>query len=87
MVIDLPDELHARLLKAGSDTGLTPVEWIARRLPRPFKPPENSDGRTMAERFAGRVGLVGSGGSERISENHSKIFGDMLEEQHRKGRL
>jgi hypothetical protein len=41
----------------------------------------------MADLFAGRVGPIASGGDGRLSEDHSKLFGDYLEEKHRAGRL
>lgn len=42
---------------------------------------------TLAERFAGRVGVIASGGKERLSEHGSEIFREMLDDQRKAGRL
>ncbi len=49
----------------------------------------HAKGQTLAERAAelGLVGVVNSGGAERLSERHSEVFGEMLEEQRKAGRL
>jgi hypothetical protein len=63
---------------------------VAERLPvRPDGQPCSNEkpGRTLAERFAGRVGLIDSGEDGRLSEDHSKLFGEYLEEKHRADRL
>lgn len=89
-MIEMPDELYAELAKAAAVDGTTPLGWIAARL-RLLRGSKRMDpnptGQTLAERFAGRVGVVASGGQERLSERHSEVFGEMLEEQRRAGRL
>jgi hypothetical protein len=35
--------------------------------------------RTLADEFAGRTGVIGSGGQERLSENTGEKFVDHLE--------
>jgi len=49
----------------------------------------HANGQTLAERAAelGLVGVVDSGGAERLSERHSEVFGEMLEAQRKAGRL
>lgn len=43
--------------------------------------------RTMADRFAGRLGVVASNGDGRLSENTGETFTDYLEEKRRAGTL
>ena len=33
--LELPDELYSALVKAAKDTGVTPLDWIADKLPKP----------------------------------------------------
>lgn len=88
--VELSDEDYARLERAAEVEGITPAEWVARHLPGcpEAKPCTNGKpAQSLAERFAGRVGVVASGGKERLSERHSEIFGEMLEAQRKAGRL
>lgn len=88
--VDLPDADYARLEQAAADEGVTPAEWIAERLPgRAAVPPCPNDepGQTLAERFAPYIGVVASGGKECLSERHSDLFADYLEQKRREGRL
>lgn len=88
--VELPDADFERLEEAAAAEGMTPAAWIIAQLPVP-RPCSHAkdDGkpRTLAERFAGRVGVVASGGKERLSERTSEIFGEILEEKRRAGRL
>lgn len=88
--VELPDSDYARLEQAAAAEGVTPAEWIAERLlgqahvqPGPNDKPK----QTLAERFAGRVGVIASGGKERLSERHSEVFGDILAAKREAGRL
>lgn len=86
----LPETDFVRLEEAAAAEGVTPAEWIAGHLPVcPEAKPGSSEkpALTLAERFAGRVGVVASGGKERLSERHSEVFGEMLEAQRKAGRL
>jgi hypothetical protein len=90
--IKVPDELYAELTEAAAEDGTTPLGWIAARLRllrRNKHVSARPDGQTLAERAAelGLVGVVDSGGAGRLSERHSEVFGEMLEAQHRAGRL
>lgn len=88
-MLELPDTLYAALREAAEARGLTPAAWIANQLPeasaRTGEGPEPP--RTLAERFAGRVGNVASGGRERLSENTGHKFADHLEAKKRAGHL
>ncbi|HEU4881752.1 MAG TPA: hypothetical protein VFT45_05890 [Longimicrobium sp.] len=88
--IELSDEDYARLEHAAEVEGITPAEWIARRIPTWGKEPEpclnGKPTRTMADVLAGRVGLFDSGDGT-LSERHSELFGDYLEEKRKAGRL
>lgn len=89
--VELSDEDYVRLVRAAEVEGITPAEWIARRIPACAKEPEAcSNGRparTMADVLAGRVGLIDSGGDGMLAERHSELFGDYLEEKRKAGRL
>ena len=43
--------------------------------------------RTMADRFAGHIGLVGSGKPSDASTRVGELFGDYVVQKHREGRL
>lgn len=89
-MIEVPDALYDELAEAAAADGTTPLGWIAARLRvlRGSKRPAGSTrSLSLAERFAGRVGVVASGGRERLSERHGEVFGEMLEEQRGAGRL
>lgn len=88
--IELPDEEYARLERAAELEGVTPAEWVARHLPACTRAQPCANGtpaKTMADLFAGRVGVVASGGEGRLSENTGERFADLLVEQRRAGRL
>lgn len=89
--IELSDEDYARLEQAAEMERITPAEWIARRIPNwPDGPRLGANGepaKTMADLFAGRVGVVASGGEGRLSENTGEKFAELLAEQRRAGRL
>jgi hypothetical protein len=88
--IEFPDALYEELAEVAAADGTTPLGWIAARL-RLLRGSRRVDGtandQTLAERFAGRVGVVASGGTERLAERHSEVFGEMLEAQRKAGRL
>lgn len=90
--LELPEAVYTALRRAAKTSGITPAAWIAAHLPKPSAPvptgeaPEVSPG-TLAERFAGRVGQIASGGRERLSEHTGERFGDHLEAKRRAGHL
>lgn len=87
--VELSDEEYERLEQTAAAQGLTPAEWIAWRL-APWSRVVSSNGKSgksLAERFAGHIGVVNSGGKERLSERHREVFGEILEEKRREGRL
>jgi hypothetical protein len=89
--VEPSDEDYARLEQTAEVERITPAEFIAPRIPTGAKDPEPcSNGRparTMADVLAGRVGLFDSGGDGLLSERHSELFGDYLEEKRKAGRL
>lgn len=90
--VELPETVYTALRRAANARGITPAAWIAAHLPKPTAlaptedAPEVAPG-TVAERFAGRVGQIASGGRERLSEHTGERFGDHMEEKRRTGRL
>jgi hypothetical protein len=89
-MIEVPDPLYDEVREDAEVHGLSLVGWIASKLPQRSPASSHADPdapRSMAERLAGRLGRVGSGGGERVAQEHSRIFGDILEEKRRAGHL
>jgi hypothetical protein len=91
-LLEIPDELYAALQAAAEACGTTPLEWIAAHLP----PAAGITGthatpagapKTLADLFAGRVGRIQSGGTERLSEACSEKFMDYVEAKRKAGHL
>jgi hypothetical protein len=74
--VDLPDSVYTALEAAATACGTTPAEWISARLPQPtsaIEPEyEGQPPRTLADEFAGRVGLFSS--SERPQRTLAERF-------------
>lgn len=87
--LEIPDSVFDALKKAAEAGGTTPVEWIAARLaePSPGAVGSPDSARTLADRFAGRVGLVRGQGPPRVSGREGEDFADSLEEKRRRGCL
>jgi hypothetical protein len=62
--VELPESVYAALEAAASAAGTTPAEWIAAQLPPLSREPQpqcdEHPARTLADEFAGRVGLFSS---------------------------
>jgi hypothetical protein len=80
-MLEVPDETYARLLAAAAASGLTPVGWIAARLQQTAVSAGEESGQeptqTLAERFAGRVGVIDSRNPPRKPE--PRTLADFLE--------
>lgn len=91
-LLEIPDELYAALQAAADARGTTPLEWITAHLPQApetagtHEEPER-DPKTLAALFAGRVGRIRSGGTERLSEACGEKFTDYVEAKRRAGCL
>lgn len=89
-MIEVPEDLFAHLDRAAAAERLTPRVWMNDRLPQPMSGcPGGGDGepKTLADLFAGRVGLFSSGNGEPRLEALRESFADYLEQKHRDGRL
>jgi len=90
-MLELPDSVYDALREAAAARGLSPVAWISAHLPRDAAPePDGANAeppRTLADLFAGRVGQIGSGGQERLSESAGERFAEHLEAKRRSGHL
>jgi hypothetical protein len=91
-ILELPDALYTALKEAAEARGLTPVDWIAANLPsarkkEPMEIEKSSTTVTLADRFAGRLGHIRSGGKESLSENSRDKFAAYLEEKRKAGHL
>lgn len=51
--LELPEEVYERLIQAARHGGLSPVDWIVEKLPKPEedKLPDNESLRTARERL------------------------------------
>lgn len=94
--IEFSEQDFAAIERAAAAEGIPVDEWVVAHLPLNGSraesvdvppSPETKSGRTMADRFAGRLGVVSSGGDERLSENTGEKFTDYLEEKRRVGTL
>jgi hypothetical protein len=87
--IEMPEDLFAHLDRAAAAKGLTPRVWMDEKLPQALIGSAGVDGepKTLADLFAGRVGLFSSGSGEPRLETLRESFADHLEEKHRDGRL
>jgi hypothetical protein len=89
-MIEVSEDVYRDLEEEALAVGTTPEEWIAARLPL-RSPASESDGgaqppRTLADEFAGRVGLFSSGQSD-LSERVSELFAEGMLEKRRTGTL
>lgn len=69
--VELSDEDYAHLERAAEVEGITPAEWVTRHLPTCPEAQPCANGKpaeSPAERFAGPVGVVSTGGHELLSE-------------------
>lgn len=94
--IEFSEQDFAAIERAAAAEGIPVDEWVVANLPLNGSRAEShayspstaaKPGRTMADRFAGRLGVVASGGDERLSENTGEKFTDYLEEKQRAGTL
>ncbi len=91
-ILEIPDALYAALQKAADASGTTPLGWIAAHLPNTTGAEElykqgDTEPKTLADLFAGRVGRIRSGGEERLSEDCDAKLTDGLEAKRGAGRL
>ena len=87
-LMELPDPVYSALEKAAEAQGTTPIGWIASQLAKNGVPgTAQTPGQTLADRFAGRVGHIRSGGQESLSEKCGEKFADHLEAKKRAGHL
>lgn len=89
--VELPEAVYRALCEAAGASGMTPASWIAAHLPGSACANEGTHGQTsagtLAEQFVGRIGVIGSGGGERLSERTAERFAEHLEAKRRAGRL
>jgi hypothetical protein len=90
-MVELSDDVYRQLEAEASAAGTTPAAWIAARLDgRRSSQPDDcavSGARTLADLFAGRVGLVASDGDGRLAQDAEERFADGLAAQQRAGTL
>ncbi|HEX2077434.1 MAG TPA: hypothetical protein VHG08_06980 [Longimicrobium sp.] len=94
--IEFSEGDYTAIQDAAAREGIPMNVWVMANLPLnrsecdSTEAPPASGGkpaRTMADLFAGRVGLAASGGDGRLSENTGEKFTDILVKKRRQGRL
>ena len=89
--LDIPDSTYEALKRVAEAGGTTPVQWIEARLaeaqPLAVDPSESESEGTLADLFAGRVGLIRGEGPPRVTGREGEDFADYLEEKRRRGCL
>lgn len=91
MTITLSPELEAALAKEAERLGKTPEELADETLRARLRPDSLPDheyppGTTLADLFAGRIGLI-HGSGEALSENTGEKFAEYVVDKHRQGQL
>ena len=91
-LLEIPDDLYTALQAAAEVCGTTPLGWIAAHLPPAAETVGTHDmpagvPKTLAELFAGRVGRIRSGATERLSEACGEKFTDYVEAKRKAGHL
>jgi hypothetical protein len=91
-LLEIPDDLYTALQAAAEACGTTPLGWIAAHLPPAAETTSTHDApagtpKTLADLFAGRVGRIQSGGTERLSEACGEKFTDYVEAKRKAGHL
>jgi hypothetical protein len=84
--LDLPPETEERLRKRAELVGQDPATYVQALVDRDLSGEQPSP-QSLAELLAGRVGVVHSGGGERLSEDTGGKFTDYLEQKRREGHL
>lgn len=81
--IELPDPVYSALEEVARASGNDPAAWVAERvaevrgqLAHGTEP--GAGARTLGDLFAGRVGVIRSGGAEGLSEHGGKRLTDYL---------
>jgi hypothetical protein len=91
-LLDIPDDLYAALQAAAEACGTTPLGWIAAHLSPATEPAGTHEApagasKTLADLFAGRLGHIRSGGTERLSEACGEKFTDYVEAKRKAGHV
>ncbi|HYR06419.1 MAG TPA: hypothetical protein VEQ60_01545 [Longimicrobium sp.] len=86
--IEFPEPVFIAITEEARARGLTPLAWIVANLParRPTAP-NGMKPKTMAERLAGRTGLLSGSKGLPSSDNVAQSFAEHLEAKQREGRL
>lgn len=98
--IELPDDVYARVEEAATSSGNSVAEVIASRFPVPATPPPVSENgseppsangavqqpRTLADEFAGRVGVVTLPETD-LSERTGELFAREVLAKYERGHL
>ena len=90
-MLELPDSVYDALREAAAARGISPATWISAHLSGDAASEPSGENaqspQTLADLFAGRVGRIGSGGQERLSESTGDKFAEHLEAKRRANHL
>jgi len=89
--IEFPPEKEKRLREAAESQGLSITEYLDKLLENalpPARPPrKRKRQRTMADRFAGQIGLISVETTEILSEDCGEKFTEYLLKKYQEGHL
>jgi predicted DNA-binding protein len=86
ITVDLPPDLEERLRERAAKLGQEPTAYVTALVNRDLSSSE-VEPKTLADLFAGRIGRINSGGTERLSEDCGEKFAAYLEQKRREGHL
>jgi len=89
--LELPDEVYAELEEVAARSAVDPATWVADhvRLAKVTDPPQSPpQAKTLAEKLAGAIGGIDSGGLEAMEDKcRGDSFAEYLLQKKKEGRL
>ena len=86
-LLEMPESVYTAIAEEAEARGLAPLTWIIAQLPARAPAPNGAKAKTMAERLAGRVGLLSGSKGLPSSDNVAQSFAEHLEAKQRAGHL
>ncbi len=87
VVLELKPEVESRLRKKAERAGQNPAEYLIAVADAEVEEETDESEGSAYDLFKGHIGLVGSGGEGRWSEDTGRKFAEGMAEKRRQGRL
>lgn len=86
-LLELPDETYERIVSCANAKGITPAELLdsALRVEENVSEIAPKPAKSLYDKLKPFIGSV-KGNGEALAHDHSRIFGDELERQHRENK-